>query len=112
MDDNEANETKSDLSYLKKSMDALEIGVLWQKIFQRFYSTSKNLQRADMSLGSCIALYNEIESFCQLLQGKFDTIEKNGLKLTTGIQKTYASQTNATEKLRRFLAIKEKHWMH
>ena len=40
-----------------------------------------------MSLESCVALYNGIESFCQHLQDEFDTIEKDGLKLTTGIQK-------------------------
>ena len=35
LDDNETNETKSDSSYLKKSMDALErviLFVLWHKI--------------------------------------------------------------------------------
>ena len=61
LDDNETNETKSDSSYLKKSMDALETAVLcvlWHKILQRFHSTSRSLQRADISLGSCVALYN------------------------------------------------------
>ena len=53
---------------------------------------NKSLQSADMSLGSCVALYNGIESFCQHLRDEFDTIEKDGLKLTTGIEKTYASQ--------------------
>ena len=94
LDDNETNETKSDSSYLKKSIDALETAilcVLWHKILQRFYSSSKRLQRADMSLGSCAALYNRIESFCPHLRDKFDTIEKGGLKLTTGIQKAYVS---------------------
>ena len=38
-----------------------------------------------MSLGSCAALYNGIGSFCQHLRDEFDTIEKNGLKLTAGI---------------------------
>ena len=58
------NETKSDSSYLKKSMDALETAilcVLWHKILQKFHSTSKSLQRVDMSLGSWVALYNGIE---------------------------------------------------
>ena len=79
LDDNETNETKSDLSYLKKSMDALETAilcVLWQKILQRFHSTSKSLQRADMSLGSCAALYNGIESFCQHLWDEFNKTER------------------------------------
>ena len=72
---------KSDSSYLKKSIDALEtviLCVLWHKILQRFHSSSKSLQRADMSLGSCVALYNGIESFCQHLRDEFDTIEKDG----------------------------------
>ena len=37
LDDNETNETKSDSSYWKKSIDALEtaiLGVLWHKILQ------------------------------------------------------------------------------
>ena len=87
--DNETNETKSDSSYLKKSMDALEttiLCVLGHKILQRFHSISKCLHRSDMSLGSCVALYNEIESFCQHLLDEIDAIEKDGLKLTTGIQ--------------------------
>ena len=88
MDDNEANQTKSDSSYLKKNIDALETAilcVLWHKILQRFHSTSKSLQRADMTLESCAALYNGIESFCQHLRDEFDTTEKDGLKLTTGM---------------------------
>ena len=104
MDDNETNETKSDLSYLKKSMGALETAilcVLWHKILQRFHSTSKSLQRADMSLGSCVALYNGVESFCQYLRDEFDTIEKDGLKLTTCIQKTYASQNKCNQKTKK-----------
>ena len=39
LDDNETNETKSHLLYLKKSMDALEtviLCVLWHKILQSF----------------------------------------------------------------------------
>ena len=70
LDDNETNKTKSDSSYLKKSIDALETAilcVLWHKILQRFHSSSKSLQRADMSLGSCVALYNGIGNFCQHL---------------------------------------------
>ena len=66
-------------------MDALEtviLCVLWHKILQRFDSTSKSLLRGGMSLGSSVALYNRIESFCQHLQDKFDTIEKDDLKLT------------------------------
>ena len=45
-----------------------------------------------MSLESCVALYNGIKSFCQHLRDEFDTIGKDGLKLTTGIQKTYVPQ--------------------
>ena len=43
LNDNETNETKSDSSYLKKSMDAVETAilcVLCHKILQRFHSTS------------------------------------------------------------------------
>ena len=72
-------------------MDALETAilfVLWHKILRRFHSSSKSLQRADMTLRSCAALYNEIESFCQHLRDEFDKTEKDGLKLTTGMQKT------------------------
>ena len=42
LDDNESNETKSDSSYLKKSMDALEIVilcVLWYKILQKCHTS-------------------------------------------------------------------------
>ena len=75
--------------------------VLWHKIPQRFHSTSKSLQPADMSLGSCIALYNGIESFCQYLRDEFDTIEKHGLKFTTGMQKTYALQNKQNRKTKK-----------
>ena len=33
-----------------------------------------------------------MEGFCQHLRDEFDAIEKDGLKLITGMQKTYASQ--------------------
>ena len=71
------------------------------KILQRFHSTSKSLQRADISLGSCVALYNGIESFCQHLWNEFDTIEKDGLKLTPGIQKTYLSPNKRNRKTKK-----------
>ena len=89
---------------MKKSIDALEIAilcVLWHKILPRFHSSSKSLQRADMSLGSCVALYNGIESFCQHLQDDFDTIEKDGLKLTSDIQKTYVSPNKRNRKTKK-----------
>ena len=54
-----------------------------------------------MSLGSCIALYNGIESFCWHLRDEFDTIEKDGLKLTTCKQKTYASQNKRNRKTKK-----------
>ena len=57
-----------------------------------------------MSLGSCVALYNGIESFCQPLRDEFDTIEKDGLKLTTCIQKTYASQNKRNRKTKNTFA--------
>ena len=75
LDDNETNKTKSD--------------------------TSKSLQRADTSSRSCAALYNGIESFCQHLRDKFVTIEKDGLKLTTGIQKTYLSPNKRNRKTKK-----------
>ena len=78
-----------------------KLRVFWHKILQRFYSTSKILQRPDMSLVSCIALNNEIEIFCQHLRDDFDTFEKDGLKLTTGIQKTYASQNKHNRKTKK-----------
>ena len=56
-----------------------------------------------MSLGSCVALCHGIESFCQHLQDEFDinTIEKDGLKLTTGLQKTYTSQNKRNRKTKK-----------
>ena len=104
LDDNETNKTKSDSLYLKKSMGALETAiscVLWHKILQRFHSTSKSLQRADITSGSCAGLYNGIESFCQHLWDEFDTIEKDGLKLTTGMQKTYVSPNKRNRKTKK-----------
>ena len=104
LDDNETNKIKSGSWYLTKSIDALETAilcVLWHKILQRFYCTSKSLQRADISLGSCVALYNGIESFCQHLWDEFDTIEKDGLKLTPGIQKTYVSLNKRNRKMKK-----------
>ena len=104
MDDNETNQTKSDSSYLKKSIGALETAilcVLWLKILQRFHSASKSLQRADMTLGSCAALYNGINSFCQHLRDEFVTTEKDGLKLTTGMQKTYVSPNKRNRKTKK-----------
>ena len=101
LDDNETNKTKSDSSYLKKSIDALEAAmlcVLWHKILQRFYSTSESLQCADMTLGSSAALYNGIESFCQHLRDEFDRTEKDGLQLTTGMQKTYVPPNKRNRK--------------
>ena len=85
-------------------MDALEraiLCVLSHKIFQRFHSTSKSLQRAAMSLGNCVALCNGIKSFCQHLWDEFDTIEKDGLKLTPGIQKTYVSTNKRNRKTKK-----------
>ena len=98
-------------SYFKKSMNASETAILcilWHKILQRFHSTSKSLQRPNISLGSCVALYNGIQSFCQHLRDEFDAIEKVGLKLTTGIQKTYASHNKRNQKTR-LLIMKERH---
>ena len=54
-----------------------------------------------MFLGSCVALYNGIKSFCQHLRDEFDTIEKNGMKLATGIQKTFASQYKHNRKTKK-----------
>ena len=51
-----------------------------------------------MTLGSCAALYNGIESFCQHLRDEFVTTEKYGLKLTTGMQKTYVSPNKRNRK--------------
>ena len=85
-------------------MDALETAilcVLWHKILQRFHSTSKSIQRADMSLGNCVAVYNGIKSFSQHLRDEFYTIQKDGLKLTTCIQKTYASQNKRNRKTKK-----------
>ena len=104
MDDNETNKTKSDSSYLKKSIDVLETAilcVLWYKILQRFHSSSKSLQRADLTLGSCAALYYGIESFCLHLRDEFVTTEKDGLKLTTGMQKTYVSPNKRNRKTKK-----------
>ena len=89
---------------MKKSIDALETAilcVLGYKILQKFHSSSKSLQRADMSLGSCAALYNGIESFCLHLRDEFDKTEKDGLKLTTGIQKTYVSPNKRNRKTKK-----------
>ena len=54
-----------------------------------------------MSLESCVALYNGIMNFCQHLRDEFDKIEKDGLKLRTGIQKTYASQNKRNRKTKK-----------
>ena len=54
-----------------------------------------------MSLGSCVALYNGIESFCQHLRDEFDAIEKDGLKLTTDVQKAYASQNKCSRQTKK-----------
>ena len=54
-----------------------------------------------MSSGSCIALYNGIESFCQHLRDKFNTIKKDDFKLTTGIQKTYVSLNKRNRKTKK-----------
>ena len=89
---------------MKKSIDALEtviLCVLWHKILQRFHSTSKSLQRADMTLGSCAALYNGIENFCQRLRDEFVTTKKDGLKFTTGMQKTYVSPNKRNRKTKK-----------
>ena len=70
-------------------MDALKTAilcVLWNKILQRFHSTSKSLQRGDMSLGICVVLYIGIDSFFQHLRDEFDTIKNDDLKLATGMQ--------------------------
>ena len=67
----------------------------------KVHSSSKSLQRADMTLGSCVALYNGIESFCQHLRDEFVTTEKDGLKLTTGMQKTYVSPNKRNRKTKK-----------
>ena len=54
-----------------------------------------------MSSESCVALYNEIESFCQYLRDEFNTIKKDGLKLTTGIHKNYVSLNTRNRKTKK-----------
>ena len=54
-----------------------------------------------MTLGSCAALYNGIESFCQHLRDEFVTTEQDGLKLTTGMQKTYVSPNKRNRKTKK-----------
>ena len=54
-----------------------------------------------MTLGSCAALYNGIKSFCLHLRDEFDKTEKDGLKLTTGMQKTYVSPNKRKRKTRK-----------
>ena len=54
-----------------------------------------------MTLGSRATLHNEIESFCQHLRYEFDTTEKDGLKLTTGMQKTYVSPNKRNRKTKK-----------
>ena len=54
-----------------------------------------------MTLGSCASLYNGIESFCQHLRDEFVTTEKDGLKLTTGMQKTYVSPNKRNRKTKK-----------
>ena len=49
-----------------------------------------------------VALYNGIEIFCQHLRDEFDTIEKDDLKLTNGIQKAYLSQNKRNRKTKTF----------
>ena len=98
------NETKSDSSYLKKVwMPQKQPYYVFYgtKSFKRFHNTSKSLQRADMPFGSGVALYNGTESFCQHIRDEIDTIEKNGLKLSTRIQKTYASQNKRNRKMKK-----------
>ena len=41
----------------------------------------------------------ESRLFCQHLRDKFDIIEKEGLELTTGIQKTYQSRNKRNHKI-------------
>ena len=74
----------------------------------KVHSSSKSLQRADMTLGSCVALYNGIESFCQHLRDEYVTTEKDGLKLTTGMQKTYVSPNKRNRKTKKILIMKER----
>ena len=69
--------------------------------FFKDFTVQASLQRADMSLGSCVAFCNGIESFCQHLRDEFDTIEKDGLKLTIGIQKTYVSPNKQNRKTKK-----------
>ena len=45
--------------------------------------------------------FTGIESFCQYLWDKFDTIEKDGLELTPGIQKTYVSPNKRNRKTKK-----------
>ena len=54
-----------------------------------------------MFLGSFVALYNGIKNLCLHLRDEFDTIEKDGLKLTTGILKTYVSQNKRNRKMKK-----------
>ena len=54
-----------------------------------------------MTLGSCAALYNGIENFCQHLREEFLTTEKDGLKLTTDMQKTYVSPNKRNRKTKK-----------
>ena len=85
-------------------MDALETAilcVLWHKILQRFHSTSKSLQLADMVFRKLRSTLHGIQSFCQHLQVNLIQLKKDGLKLTTCIQKTYASQNKRNRKTKK-----------
>ena len=46
-------------------------------------------------------LYNGLEGFCQHLRDKFDAIEEDALKLTTGTEKTYSSQNKRKRKAKK-----------
>ena len=89
-------------------MDALETAilcVLWHKILQRFHSTSKSLQRVDMSLESCLALYNRIESFASIFGMNLIQLKRMVRNSQPLYRKPMRLKTNATEKRRKLLIM-------
>ena len=84
-DKNLKSECRDKAKGLFKNMKKLETGVmviLWSKILERFDTTTKKLQYADLDLNKACSLYESLKVYIQSQRSTFSDIELEAKKLT------------------------------
>jgi hypothetical protein len=70
-DGDQTTTTRSEASCLASQMQDFELALLcmlWDSILQRFNATSKNLQKVEIDLSTCVSLYDSLLSFVQSIR--------------------------------------------